>query len=120
MPSPTNLQGIVGIRSPEIDAETFTSEVITDTEDQYFFVPGSYMIEIVEATGVIAPATVSIGYNSPDYNNLVSLVTVGAINALFAQSIKVPKNSEIKVKKITNSVATTHKFRVVMTGVIFE
>lgn len=117
--SPTNLEGIVGIRSPEIDAKTFTSEVITDTND-YFFVPGSYMIEIVEAVNVTVPATVSIGYNSPDYNNLVSLVTIGAVNALLAQSIKVPKDTEVIVKKITNSVATTHKFRVVKTGVIFE
>jgi hypothetical protein len=120
MPSPTNLEGVVVIRSPEVDAKTFTSEVITDTESQYFFVPGSYMIEIVEAVGVTVPAVVSMGYNDPDYNNLVSAVTVGALNDLFAQSLKVPKNSEIKVKKITNSVATTHKFRVIMTGAIFE
>lgn len=117
--SPTNLEGIVGIRSPEIDAKTFSSEVITDTGG-YFFVPGSYMIEIVEAVGVTTPGIVSIGYNSPDYNNLVSSVTLGTINALLAQSFKVPKDTEVKVKSILNSTATTHKFRVVMTGVIFE
>ena len=117
--SPTNLEGIVGIRSPEIDAKTFSSEIITDTGG-YFFVPASYMIEIVEAVGVTVPGTVSIGYNSPDYNNLVSLVTIGAVNALLAQSIKVPKDTEVIVKKITNSVATTHKFRVIKTGVMFE
>lgn len=113
--------GVSAVRSPEINAKTFSTEVITDTES-YEFIPTEFKIEPVEANGVVVPAIVSIGTNSPDYNNIVpaTVITSGLqVQELVVNVMKIPENTEIKVKATLNSTAIgNHKFRVIATGSI--
>jgi len=115
----TNQIGVTGIRSDEINAKTFTTVVIGNTES-YEFIPNSVKIEPVEADGVIVSAVVSIGTNSPNYNNIVAACAIPSglsIDELLVNAIKVPEDTDIVVKATTNSTATgNHKFRVVMSG----
>lgn len=110
----TNGVGIGFVKSPEVDAESSGTTVITQTGDNEEFFPTVLAVEVTEKTGVTVYGTFSIGYNSPDFNNicsLVSLVTLQlGINNLFLSCPKVPENTEIKIKPITQSVATTHKY----------
>lgn len=115
----TNGIGIGFVASDEIDAKTSSSETITETGEAEEFFPVVAAIEITEASGVVVPGTISIGYNSPNYDNIVPLATLGlgiALTNILVSSVKVPSDTEVKVKKVTQTVGTTHKFRVRIFG----
>lgn len=119
LPSNALPNGVWGMGSPaDIDAKSSGSTVISNTNDSEFH-PFSISIEVVEASGVTVPGTISIGTNSPNYNNIVSLATLDnilSIKNILADSAKVPNSTDIKVKSVTQSVATSHKFRIAMWG----
>ena len=109
----TNGVGVIAAQSAEVNAKTFSSVVITDTES-YEYIPGLVQLETVEANGVITPAIVSVGFNSPDFDNIIPLTTLPSIASalnILASTVRVPENTEIKVKADANSIATgNHKF----------
>lgn len=119
----TNPMGILFAGSPDdVDAKTSGSVVITNTQSDEFH-PIVISIEVVEASGVTTPANISVGSNSPDFNNILAAATVGSVGStslsiqnLFTAGIKIPSSTDIKVKKTAQAVATTLKFRVALFG----
>lgn len=115
----TNGTGIGLAKSPEVDAEASGSTVITEIGENEEFYPMVIGEEVTEASGVITPGTYSVGTNSPNYNNIISLATVGgavALDNILASGAKVPEETEIRVRMITTSIATSHKFKIRIFG----
>lgn len=115
----TNGIGIGFVASPEVDAKTAGDVIISTTDFNEEFFPVIAAIEVTESSGVILQGTISVGTNSPDYNNIVTLATLGtalSLTNILLSSVKVPASTNIRVKKITQSVATTHKFKVRVFG----
>jgi len=114
----TNQIGVTGVRSPEINAETFETQIITNT-DTYEFIPMSIQIEPIVTNFVVIAAQISIGTNSPTYDNIVPLREVPdtpVIENIMFNPIKVPENTDIVCKMSINSNAQDHRFRVLIAG----
>jgi len=116
----TNNIGLFLVGSTDdIDAESTGSTVITDTEDDQCH-PMVAQIEAVEVDTVITPAVISIGTNSPNYDNIVPVAYLGVVPFVVQNftisAVRVPANTEIKARVVTASIATAHKFRVALMG----
>lgn len=116
--------------SPELDGadngtETVETTVTESGADRRFM---TLLVSIVmtDTDNVLLPAIISIGTNSPNYNNIVSAKPVGSLIgailgfALAADLAQIPEGTVIKCKK--NAVATallgspTCKFKVALHG----
>jgi hypothetical protein len=116
----TNGTGIGLVKSPEVDGEASGSVVISETGDNEEFVPITGSIEFTSASGIIAGATICIGTNSPNFDNILGATSLGLLGVSLPSlpliSIRVPENTEIRVRKITQAVATDYKFIVRLFG----
>lgn len=106
--------------SSAVDGKTVGDTTVVNTGDGEFRV-ASISIEPINVAGLVLPATVSVGSNSPNYNNILTLSTVGGIadtiSVVLPNGSKViPANTDIKVRVVTAATATTQNFKVFLFG----
>jgi hypothetical protein len=105
---------------------TSTGDTLFDTTGGQYFYPLTLSISVTDIAGLVTPAVISMGTNSPNYNNIVAATTLTGLNAVnkiltvnVASLItSVPPETEIYVRVSVASVATTFAFRASMTGFI--
>lgn len=84
--------------------------------------PFAINIETTSASGVVTPAIISIGTNSPNYNNIVSMTTVptsaGTAKTVLLDSAYtvIPNSTDVVVKVGTAAIGTSQNFKVAILG----
>jgi len=105
----------------DVDGKSLASTTIVNTGDGEFHLMGIH-VETTNASGVLTPALISVGTNSPNYDNLVALGTVGTLTdrnlflSISSNNIRVPANTDIKVRVVTAAIGTSQNFRIAMHG----
>jgi hypothetical protein len=125
MPSTRNL--IAYISEEEIDGtQTGTFDVTTTQNEGVPFHPLVVEVSVVEEEHVLTPCIISIGTNSPDFNNIVSSKSIGGILGLSILDLapnaqSVPANTLIKGKVNVAAIpelfqTATQNFKVALMG----
>jgi hypothetical protein len=103
------------------NAKTSSAQLIANTGDNEFHLM-TLSFETVTLTGLPILATCSVGITGANYNDMIQLASLSSLLdgittvTLDAGSKKIPANTDIKVKMVTQSSATAHYFRVAMMG----
>lgn len=105
---------------------TGTSEVTQTSEGELSFQPFEAYVQVTAEENVLTPAVISIGTNSPNYNNIVSGKAIGGQVGILPLQVQVnlpviEPETDIKVKVNTACVAVplttpTLLFKVFVSG----
>ena len=110
------------------DGTTTGTTLITQTTDsgEYNFQPLQAYAQVTQEQNVLTPAVVSVGTNSPNYDNIVSAKSIGGAVGMIPLQIeadlpKIGSEIDIKVKVntacIPNPLTTpTLEFKVIILG----
>lgn len=97
------------------------TSVIHTSQSGYDFQPITVSILTTGASGVVTPAIISIGTNSPNYNNIANNIIVGTsvdgiTNLLTSSPVSIPPDTDIVMKVGTAAIATTCTVKAALTG----
>ncbi len=110
-----------------IDGKTTGSTEIDTTSASLRFVPMFIQIEPTTATAVVVPSSISIGTNSPNYNDILAITALTGLTSSnimlqltpAALSSSLAASTGVFVKVTTGATATTFTLRVSILGFYF-
>lgn len=106
-------------------AGTSTGATLIQTTDAGLrFVPMFIQVEATNVSGLVTPASFSIGTNGANYNNLLAITAMTGVtsanimlqNNITALSSSIPASTGININVTTAAVGTTYTLRVSIIG----
>lgn len=116
--------GLSIIQVSNVDGTTAASTTIGTTEGSGRFIPLYANVQLQSTTGFAVVASLSIGTNSTDFNNIVPITALTSVSSanlmvnipLVSVISSVAASTAISVKITTPATATTYVLRVTLVG----
>lgn len=119
--------GLKVLTATGIDGKTLGSTLIQTTAPGLRFVPTVINMELTTVSGFVSAPSVSIGTNSTDYNNLLSITSLSFVDTanefvvyniedVVASPFSIAASTGIYLKVTTAAVGTTYTMRATVLG----